>query len=60
MKLADESYTMILVFFIVAIILSIIILICFKYHDVILRLCKNNRVSPETVYTEKPLEIKPV
>ena len=55
MKLADESYTIILAFSITAIILSIIILLCFKYRDAISSLCNNNRVSPDTVYTEKPL-----
>ena len=58
MKLADESYTIILIFSIVAIILSIIILVCFRYYDVILRLCKKNQVVPETVYLKKPPELK--
>ena len=58
MILSDESYTIILVFFIVAIILSIIILVCFKYHDTIISLCKKNRVVPETVYTENSIETK--
>jgi hypothetical protein len=58
MILSDESYTMILVFSIVAIILSIIILLCFRYHDMISNICRKNQVAPETVYMKKPLEMK--
>ncbi len=54
MQLADESYTIILAFSIAIIILSIIICICFRHQDAIFRLCRKNKVAPETV------ELKPV
>jgi glycerol-3-phosphate acyltransferase PlsY len=58
MQLADESYTIILIFSIVAIILSIIILLCFRHRDAIANICKKNQVVPETVYLKKPPELK--
>ena len=51
MQLSDESYTIILIFAIAIIIMSIIIMIC-------LRFCKRTQVAPETVYLEKPPELK--
>lgn len=58
MQIADESYTIILIFAIAIIIMSIIIMICFRYHENIIRYCKRNQVAPETVYLEKPPELK--
>ena len=64
MLLSDESYTIILAFCITIILLSIIILVCFRNQDAVFKLCRKNQVAPETVYLEKPpelkLEIKPV
>ena len=62
MDLSPESYTMIYGFIIAAIITSIFIIICMKYHDAIMRLCKRNQVAPEplsqVVNFPKPPELK--
>lgn len=62
MNLSPESYDMIYGFIIAAVIMSIFIIICIKYHDTIMRFCKRNQVVPEqNVYSDKSrLEIKPV
>ena len=62
MDLSPESYTMIYGFIIAAIIMSIIIIICMKYHNTIMQLCKRNQVAPkpssQVVYLTKPPELK--
>ena len=49
-------------FIITAVIMSIFIIICMKYHDTIMRLCKRNQVAPEphsqVIKLTKPPELK--
>ena len=61
MDLAPESYDMIYGFIIAAIIMSIIIIICIKHHNMIIRFCTRNQVAPEpsqVVNLTKPPELK--
>ena len=62
MDLSPESYYMIYGFIIAAIIMSIFIIICMKYHNMIMQFCKRNQVAPEpssqVVNLPKPPELK--
>ena len=50
MILSPETYTYILIFSIIILVTSIILILCIRFHEHIMRCCKRNQVVPEENY----------